>query len=318
MKKYFGVLAGEIGVMVFFLISGYVIAQSLEKYSFKEFVINRFWRIIPTNIISLVLILFSAFILGFNVIDLVTIKDYIANAFLVQPFLGIRPVNPVIWSLVVEVIFYLYAAIWFTKITKMSSRGVLVASIFLVVIEIICIILDQVTFLETKHTIKNLLATIVYNAYFISCIMVGMGFYVVKKEEKSNYLIILLIMSVIVGFEIVGKYMPKLIVTPPNTCIVAIGIFYFTVQSNLLNSNNKILTFFADISYPLYLNHCILGWIILSYVQNITQKGVLVFIVGVGSVVLISYLVHYLVEKPSMKLAKKMTVAPIISSLGQQ
>ena len=45
--------AGILGVTLFFIITGYLMPMMAERYNRKEFLINRFFRIFPTLLVSL-------------------------------------------------------------------------------------------------------------------------------------------------------------------------------------------------------------------------------------------------------------------------
>ena len=59
---------GEIGVFIFFLISGFLIPLLFERYNKRSFLVNRFFRLYPTHIIvlffSIFLIYLSTLIYG--------------------------------------------------------------------------------------------------------------------------------------------------------------------------------------------------------------------------------------------------------------
>lgn len=109
---------GWLGVHIFFVISGYCIAGNVYKLVLSSgsswtFIKNRAWRLLPTYwvafLVTLALNLISSI---FNKTSLwknfpASLKDWIGNLFLVQPYLDTPFYVVVYWSLVVEFGFYL-------------------------------------------------------------------------------------------------------------------------------------------------------------------------------------------------------------------
>ena len=100
---------GQLGVALFFIISGYVVPYSLagaREYGISKFIISRIMRLYPAYWISLAagvwLVVPNA---GNNVI--------FANLTMVQRFMGIEDVLGVYWTLSVELVFYFLIVLGF-------------------------------------------------------------------------------------------------------------------------------------------------------------------------------------------------------------
>ena len=96
---------GTYGVMLFFVISGYVILPSALRYSPKEFGLRRFFRIYPLFFVfSVVFIVLNAFSNAYpNVNDL---KSIVAGLTFTNRFVGTEQLTPNAWSLSFEAVFY--------------------------------------------------------------------------------------------------------------------------------------------------------------------------------------------------------------------
>ncbi|MEB3245883.1 MAG: acyltransferase [Vampirovibrionales bacterium] len=102
---------GKIGVLLFFLISGYVIPLSLMKpaeHPIKAFALGRFFRLYPMYWASLALI-GLLFFLGWN--SGFPAGQWAANLTLLHKFVGIADINGVAWTLQIELIFYALCAV---------------------------------------------------------------------------------------------------------------------------------------------------------------------------------------------------------------
>lgn len=95
-----------LGVSIFFLITGYLMPIMCDRYSRKNFLLNRFFRIFLTLIAAVAMIGIFLFItekITFGV------ESYLASITLTYQWVGVVPVMGVLWTLVVEVIFYFIA-----------------------------------------------------------------------------------------------------------------------------------------------------------------------------------------------------------------
>jgi len=108
---------GQEAVMLFFLISGFVIYYSTERradITFREYALRRFLRIYPIFLIALVLSVLCArdiHVLGYQL----TVRQVLGNLFMFQDFKGGKPGvftdalggNAPLWSLTYEWWFYM-------------------------------------------------------------------------------------------------------------------------------------------------------------------------------------------------------------------
>ena len=104
------------GVDLFFILSGYLIANLLQsgKMSTSQFLWRRFLRIYPPFLASLLVII----LLSIPVFHLkLNATNLLANLFFLNGFfdLEVVPLNPVTWSLFYEAIFYFIAAILYAR-----------------------------------------------------------------------------------------------------------------------------------------------------------------------------------------------------------
>lgn len=107
---------GNAGVVLFFLCSGYVIAISLDRLSFRAFWVRRFLRLYPLYWISLALVL----ILGLSATR--EPGAILVNITMLQALVGVPHVSGIYWSLGVEIAFYLLlSALWLVGLHQRSG-----------------------------------------------------------------------------------------------------------------------------------------------------------------------------------------------------
>ena len=105
---------GKYGVLLFFLVSGYVIPMSLERHgSLRRFWIGRLFRIYPAYLLSaaLTLVLTATGLLAVPAsLRQETVTGVLGHITMMQEFLGVRGLVRVFWTLSYEMTFYLVVA----------------------------------------------------------------------------------------------------------------------------------------------------------------------------------------------------------------
>jgi peptidoglycan/LPS O-acetylase OafA/YrhL len=106
--------AGKYAVLLFFLVSGYVIPMSLERHgSLRRFWIGRLCRIYPAYLATIVIAAGLAAAGLYRLPDQVraeTTASVLAHASMLQDLLGVRGVVRPFWTLSFEMLFYLLVA----------------------------------------------------------------------------------------------------------------------------------------------------------------------------------------------------------------
>lgn len=102
---------GFLGVPVFFVISGFVIAYSAEGRTAIGFAIARFARIYPTFVFCMTLTFLAILIFGAPHFQ-TSVAQWTANLFIAAPKLRQPYIDSAYWSLVEEVIFYAWVTLF--------------------------------------------------------------------------------------------------------------------------------------------------------------------------------------------------------------
>ncbi|MGQ9426321.1 acyltransferase family protein [Gilvimarinus sp. F26214L] len=104
---------GRIGVICFFLISGFVIPYSLSGTGagIRRFAIRRFFRLYPAYWVSLLAALLGTIAFGGPDFSIGTMA---ANVTMVQDLLGFTSIQGLYWTLTVELVFYVLCALVFS------------------------------------------------------------------------------------------------------------------------------------------------------------------------------------------------------------
>lgn len=107
---------GHLGVPVFFVLSGYVMALTSRKMAFEgtvplRFVLRRLVRLAPPYYLAILLALASGFAKGDLALTPDTLLRTAAHLVYLQDILGQGNLNSVFWTLAIEVQFYLALAL---------------------------------------------------------------------------------------------------------------------------------------------------------------------------------------------------------------
>lgn len=280
---------GNLGVQVFFIISGIVIPLSMIKgnysyTSFPKFVLKRFIRIEPPYIAAVLLgILYlniRNYVPGSAPVDMTpSVKDVILHiGYLIPFFEDAKWINPVFWTLSIEFQYYLSLAIIFPLV---MNPKLIARMIFYAILLIGPVVITSDAFFP--H----------WSAFF------GLGIlYILNKTRKINnseyYLMFILCSSAVLlrqGFT--------------DLFIAILTLVIINFFGNFRSEIGKML---GNISYSLYLLHSIVGSAFINFMSHRYTEPYQKFIVITGGVLLsiISAFVFYkFIEKPSQDIAKK-------------
>ena len=120
---------GKVGVTVFFAISGFVVPFSLfsaSTHPIRRFTMSRLFRLYPAYWLSMLVA-----VLVFHVAagEPVPARRVIANATMLQQFVGAANLMQIYWTLQVELIFYALCGVLFWRGCLKASRHVFAAAL---------------------------------------------------------------------------------------------------------------------------------------------------------------------------------------------
>jgi len=273
---------GQIGVPVFFFISGFIIVYALEQSGYKidqffTFLIKRSIRIDPPYWAMIGLYIALGYFLNY----LPSYKgshfqfnpgQLIAHLFYAVPFTHYEFYNHIFWTLCVEFQFYILIGLFY-----FLSHSKIYKTIFLITFGAI-----NLFHFSNDNLIFN------YSSVFALGISF-MTFY--NNRTKLNA--ILPALFIVIAAYCLGITVAAVLLT---ACLATL----------LANRPFKPLYFLGNISYSLYLTHSFVFEICSGIFKRmaIIQYQLLCFGIELMIVILFAWMFYLLIEKPSIRLSK--------------
>lgn len=305
---------GKIGVSIFFILSGYLMTtfyipgKKEGIPTFTSFYKARFFRIVPLYIFSMILF--------FLLKDYVHLyqenqKYYTWTAFLKGLFLideDLFILNPVVWTLRIEMIFYLIFPLIGNMIYVAFKRKIYTSSLLIPIsmILISCLVRfynygGEYSFFGNLDALAVGIMIVIFQKLF-------------SKSISKLHLIshgYLLLLPIILLFILISKYSYGIFYTPSILCLLLGVVFYLTLSLSPDSVLNKLLSNYwfytiALLSYSIYIWHFNLYYSVAQPIVNYFNiseylKSSLSAALGVLLALLMSYLTYFYIEKPFLK-----------------
>lgn len=299
---YFGIINwGALGVGLFFLISGFVIPFSLQSRSVFEFAIGRIWRLVPTYVIgftiTIMALAIAAVIAGnmwpYNAIDLVV--HYVPG---LRDHFRTRNIDGIIWTLEVEIKFYIIAA-FAARSIRFGQKGLITlpcgiaASAYLY-----CGHLDY--FENNWPRVDFFLRPFMLYGHYIIFIFLGVFINLHYRQLATLRFTALSVGSCLALFTALwSSFSDPVSLKAFNGYLASIGLFIVCYVYRARFERRRITTFLADISYPLYVIHAVSGYLLLTGFLRIGLSPELSLTFTTSVAILVAYTIHVFIERPS-------------------
>ncbi|TWT67985.1 acyltransferase family protein [Crateriforma conspicua] len=277
---------GAYGTAMFFILSGFVNSMSLmRRRQPADFVAARLIRIVPMFLIVIVANLAVMTLPPLNE-STVSTGQFFANLTLIPRVFGYECIDPVMWTLQVEMLFYLLLVAMFTS--GALRNHVRCWGILLVASLVVCPLLDG---LKTGHegagwfaaasAIRHLLLL-----DFVPLFAIGFTLYQIKTGVGAMWKNIALIAAAMFVFHSIdhGKHNPV-------ATLLIIGMVTMAAYGKIPVLRLKPFVFVSTISYALYLCHNNLGCALIyrlnhgGYPSQVALGVTLLFAFAVGTLV---------------------------------
>lgn len=294
---------GNLGVQLFFMISGFVIIQSLEGKTIREFATSRLIRLFPLFwILCTVTYISTILIPNTNVIYF---KEYLISMTMLGDVINtiahthLRLVDPSYWTLAVELTFYCAIATFMALFSYKNIRYFFVGWFIISVVAFITRIDEN---LYTK------LFLVQHASYFI---FGGSLYLIVSRQAHTMYEKYidygLLFLSVVYSVYISSRVIPFYIngdptesyLVPVVLLTLSLGVAILVYLSRYIKNINtiKILALCGGASYPLYLLHETTGNAVINYITKRFDVSWGTAVIGFEVVIIIVSCAIYIQDK---------------------
>ena len=291
------VTAPQVGVAVFFVISGFVITLTLERSSTpRDFVVSRFARLVPAFWFCLGVTALFIGLTGFNPFGL-TAPSLIPNASMLNGLFGAPFVDPDYWTLTRELLFYvLFGSIFYAC----RKKGFPVPILCWVVLSM----LYNVTVADEHYFACSTAAScgaIVFNTMFSYLFAAGAMVYELSRGRRDPVIFVTLGLSFVAATvsEWPTHHHPDLI--PAAKAVLYTAIVYLAARGFLKPLAFPSLVWLGTISYSLYLIHHVFGF---SVQRALLSNGVPVNVAIVATTIFViawAAVICFAVERPAQR-----------------
>ena len=322
------------GVMLFFLVSGFLMPSALKSGG-GRFLVGRAFRVLPVLwvVFGASLLLYHSLVASGTVLEIPFTEQQIITNFLLVNDLAWQPfIEAGVWTLVVEVKFYLL--LWFALLIfqRVEPPQIMIIALFLVIMQIGFASSDGQNLYQHLFEVLSpaglggvyfFVRVLNENIPFIIFILCGSIVWFLwsgklKFAQAFVYVACLMWMFVVTHLcSPIGKLQPSYIgvafqvlacfclAAGAETCVRRGWLGGPSIARWLAPVARRPVRFFANVSYPLYLLHgSALGWPVLILMVNALKDPALVMAVAVPSVFAIAWLLHKFVEVPAISLGR--------------
>lgn len=274
---------GRGGVILFFLLSGYLVFRNIERQDAITFISRRLFKIFPAYWVNVLLIAVFSFLTGTKFFPLDVV---LGNFFMVQDIFHKESLSGVYWTLLIEVKFYLFLVLQYFLL---RGRGIL-----LVLAALVCA--DAAVWFVRGHASLLLM--------FFPAFYVGIQ---VRQAETAGWsrlamlqvagVSLVVAASLLVFDDYYGKW----------SAAYVIGEAVMLVAFLRVGVSSSILGFFGRISYSHYLYHMTAGYVFLSLFppSEVLSFNLMVVMLVIALTTAIAYISYRLVEVPMVAFGKR-------------
>lgn len=290
---------GFLGVDLFFIISGFVIAWSADKHSLERFIGSRFSRLFPGFFVGVTLTFIATLVLGGGIFQS-SLGQYFANLTFLPQLFGHEFMDGVYWSIVVEIIFYAWVAL-------LVGCGLFRRFLpEIIALWLIFAMLNEFVFFIDALRLP-------FMTPFAGFFAGGMMLYRWKLAGKSdNWEKLLFTVAVVYSVMIESKrgitWGDAFTADLDRTVLMGVTatlflVFYAFIHWKLPAKIGTRLAILGSLSYPLYLIHQNVGYMLLNKMSGFVPSWLLVAII-ISALFVASALIANYIEPFGRKILK--------------
>ncbi|HJW47001.1 MAG TPA: acyltransferase [Lysobacter sp.] len=282
----FGFPAGNYGVQLFFLISGFVIFMTLERTrTTMDFVVSRISRLFPAYWTAMAITAVVVYSIGLPAQKL-PLSDLLLDLTMVQETFGAEHLDGSYWTLRVELFFYVQMLFWFMLGQLRRIRTIIGIWLLLAV--------AYGLFTKSGSHFSYSMRTVLILRH-IPFFAMGILFYRIHAypgpHRGDACLIGLCLLAIAIAYAPVYGVVA-------GVCAAIFGLFV-TGRLNWLRT--APLAYLGAISYSLYLLHQSIGFVLIHQMEQRGIAPLTAVMLTVGAILVLASALTYLVERPVLR-----------------
>jgi peptidoglycan/LPS O-acetylase OafA/YrhL len=305
---------GRIGVVIFFIISGFVVAHALggRDATLAKFAVRRFFRLYPLYWLSIVLVIFYP---GTGKYPLAPQGDHsalLANVTMLPTLLGFEPMMGIYWTLETELVFYLCAVVFYQtgQLFKPIALFWIIFALIGVFAAVMFGVLPAPRLLSWKSLPLNL-AFMFWGALFHAVV-----FNRALQANRGKWKYLLLISAGLILLPSAYTFIRFFSSHSPDDLRWAVSypaaVLGFTLIFFAKGRWTQRVSGLGVISYSMYLLHPLAFAMVTSFLRSHAIDGGMASLpfmttVTIGIAVALSIMSYLLLEKPCIFLGRKLT-----------
>lgn len=280
---------GYLGVELFFMISGFVILMTAANGDIRKFVISRVVRLYPAFWACCTITFVSILLIGGDRYS-ATITQYLINMTMLSGFFGVPAIDSVYWSLFVEMRFYALVAL------VLLIGRIHQAQAFLLAWLICSIVIEILSLGKLRY-----LLIVDYAPYFIAGAMCFLIWEKGVSPTRVGAIMVSWLMALYESVDFVPAFEEHYQTEINNYIVVAIVTALFVVMFMVSLGRtgfvgNKRWVFLGMLTYPLYLIHQTVGFMVFNMAYPEADPHLLLWLTIIFMLV-IAYFVNIAIER---------------------
>lgn len=294
---------GQMGVMVFFLCSGFIIPASLERNnSLGTFWVSRIFRLYPLYWFSLALAAVYAGLSIYRTPTALDTGDWLVNITMLQRYLGSPDAIGLYWSLGFEMAFYFIVTVLFAfGLHKRSVLWSLCASAACIMLALVYRPLTGSAMSIGFFCVATMLTGTVYNRWHAGTVrlrtLVGCVVFALVAGVLVLYSALWGRQEVLAGGG--QSFTPMVLAWVGAYAVFSLGVW------GMRSWAPRPLRWIGEISYSIYLTQAL----VIDVIPRDFAPPVVLGLVWVIGTIAFSAVTYYLIEKPMIKVGKRVIAA---------
>ncbi|GAA1946168.1 acyltransferase [Nocardioides panacihumi] len=288
---------GRVGIVAFFMVSGYVVALSLDRQTVRVFWIRRFWRLYPTYWICVCIWIACDWKQwsGRYELDLPTI---VINITMLQGFVGLTSILFPAWTLGNELVFYAQQSL--SRRFVPLSKAVHFGWCWLAFFGVLAVITNL-----SKHDFDAVAPLCIFTA------SIGYAFYL--RDSRGSRVWMPYLAAGLLLVPLLGAVLqwPGVFVDSRGwnvwsfdfAYVVGIGLFVLLYSLRAL-AMPRLVSWLGDISYVLYLVHAI----VFLLLERAGVGGIWLALVGVPLALVVAAYGRRLIDRRFQDIGRSLSM----------